>query len=419
MAVTVPNAGVILVELDTGALLDAFELDDAVRGVLDNPDYVLDGTTEFADITTYVQSLSIRRGRARTTDQANQSGTLTFTMQEDAAQELNPLNPLSIYYNETAEMPGLAPLRQVRVSRDGEYLIKTYVTNYDYSYNLGALDTVSVASADATYLLARTALAEQTPSLQTSSARVSAVLAFPEVNYTGTTDITASPVATLGAYQISNATPVMDYLAQISNAEQGRIFISREGVLTFQERISASFSNPSILFGDATDTPYNALTIEYDASDVVNRASITIQGGTTQVATDAASQTAYFIQSVEQTGSLLSTDAQALTLADYLLVADPSPRYTSVGVWFGSLSEPQRDALATAEIGDLIEITKTESFGAVTQELYIEGIEHSITFDYGMTSKFFTSPTTLVYEFILDDAIYGVLDIADPQPALS
>ena len=419
MAVTVPNAGVILVELDTGALLDAFELDDAVRGVLDNPVYVLNGTTEFADITTYVQSLSIRRGRARTTDQANQSGTLTFTMQEDAAQELNPLNDLSIYYNQTDDMPGLAPLRQVRVSRDGEYLIKTYVTNYDYSYNLGAIDTVSVASADATYLLARTSLAFETPALQTSSDRVSEVLAYPEVSYTGTTDITASPVATLGAYSITNGTPVMDYLAQISNAEQGRIFISREGVLTFQERISASFSNPSILFGDATDTPYNALTIEYDASDVVNRASITIQGGTTQVATDAASQTAYFIQSVEQTESLLSTDAQALTLADYLLVADPSPRYTSIGTWFGSLSEPQRDALATAEIGDLIEITKTESFGAVTQELYIEGIEHTITFDYGMTSKFFTSPTTLVYEFILDDSTFGKLDIQDPQPALS
>ena len=237
MAVTVPNAGDILVELDTGAIVDGFELDDAIRGVLNNPDFVLDGTTEFADITTYVQSLSIRRGRERTTDQANQSGTLTFTMQEDANQELNPLNPLSIYYNQAADLPGLAPLRQVRVSRDGEYLIQTYVTNYDYSYNLGGLDTVSVAAADATYLLARTALAEHTPSVETSSARVSTVLAFPEVNYAGTTSIAADPVATLGAYQINNATPVMDYLAQISNAEQGRIFISRDGVLTFQQRI--------------------------------------------------------------------------------------------------------------------------------------------------------------------------------------
>ena len=122
---------------------------------------------------------------------------------------------------------------------------------------------------------------------------------------------------------------------------------------------------------------------------------------------------------MEQSGSLLSSDAQALTLADYLLVAEPSPRYTSIGTWFGSLSEPQRDALSTAEIGDLLEITKTEPFGAVTQELYIEGIEHTITFDYGMTSKFFTSPTTLIYEFILDDLVFGILDITDPQPALS
>jgi hypothetical protein len=30
--------------------VDAFVLDDAVKGVLDNTEYVLDGTTEFADV---------------------------------------------------------------------------------------------------------------------------------------------------------------------------------------------------------------------------------------------------------------------------------------------------------------------------------------------------------------------------------
>jgi hypothetical protein len=29
-----------------------------------------------------------------------------------------------------------------------------------------------------------------------------------------------------------------------------------------------------------------------------------------------------------------------------------------------------------------------------------------------------TSPTTIVYEFILNDAIYGIIGITDPQPVL-
>ena len=98
MATALLNGGPdYLIELDTGAIVDGFELDDAVRGVLDNPDYVLDGTTDFADITTYVETVNIRRGRQLTTDQINQAGTCSFTMTETALdQNLNPLNDASI-----------------------------------------------------------------------------------------------------------------------------------------------------------------------------------------------------------------------------------------------------------------------------------------------------------------------------------
>jgi len=421
MATALLNGGPdYLIELDTGAIVDGFELDDAVRGVLNNPDYVLDGTTDFADITIYVETVNIRRGRQLTTDQINQAGTCSFTMTETAIdQNLNPLNDASIYYDTAQDIPGLAPLRIVRVSRDGEYLFVGRVTNYDYQYNLGGLDLVTVVCADDFYLLSRTALATFTPSAETSAARLSTILARPEVAYTGATSITASPVTTLGNYLVEDNSQVAQYINRINEAEQGRIFLSRSGVLTMQPRITSSFSSPALQLSDAGNVPYNALTIEFDASNVVNRASILRETGTAQVATDATSIAQYFTQSVEQTDSLLSSDAQALTLADYLLVAQPSPRYTSVGIWFGSLTGPQRTSAAVIEIGDLIEITKTETFGTVTQELYVEGVDHMITFEGGHAMRYYTSPASLVYDFILDDPIYGVLDIADPQPALS
>jgi hypothetical protein len=42
--------------------------------------------------------------------------------------------------------------------------------------------------------------------------------------------------------------------------------------------------------------------------------------------------------------------------------------------------------------------------------LAIEGIQHQITLSDGHRMTLFTSPTTLVYELILDDLVYGTLD---------
>jgi hypothetical protein len=43
--------------------VDAFTLDDAEKGVLNNTDYVLDGTTEFASVIDGATGISVFRGR--------------------------------------------------------------------------------------------------------------------------------------------------------------------------------------------------------------------------------------------------------------------------------------------------------------------------------------------------------------------
>jgi len=78
------------------------------------------------------------------------------------------------------------------------------------------------------------------------------------------------------------------------------------------------------------------------------------------------------------------------------------------------LTTAQRDTLATIDIGDTITVEKTFTSGAGTtelaQELAIEGIEHTINLSNGHSIALFTSPTTIVYELILNDAIYGILN---------
>jgi hypothetical protein len=74
------------------------------------------------------------------------------------------------------------------------------------------------------------------------------------------------------------------------------------------------------------------------------------------------------------------------------------------------LTTAQKDVLATIEIGNTITIEKTIGATELAQELAIEGIEHYLSFDAGHSITLFTSPTTVVYELILDDAIYGIID---------
>jgi hypothetical protein len=48
----------------------------------------------------------------------------------------------------------------------------------------------------------------------------------------------------------------------------------------------------------------------------------------------------------------------------------------------------------------------------------VEGIQHQINIGQSHTITLFTAPTTIVYEFILNDAVYGIIGITDPQPVL-
>jgi hypothetical protein len=161
------------------------------------------------------------------------------------------------------------------------------------------------------------------------------------------------------------------------------------------------------------------LGISFNADLIINRASIQHLGASSpQVADDAASQTKYLIQNTSITNSLLHNDAAALTLATYLLEGEPIATFNAVQTDYLMLTNPQRETLALVDIGDTITITNTITGGEVAQELAVEGIEIQVNVSNGHRVTFYTSATVIVYQFILNDPIYGIIGIADPQPVL-
>jgi hypothetical protein len=114
-------------------------------------------------------------------------------------------------------------------------------------------------------LLSQTFLDEFNVSEELSNERLEAVLDLPEVNFPALARDISTGTQTLGgasAFTVSQGTNALSYCSQINDAEQGRLFMSRDGVLTFQPRIGNTLSGPVADFhDDGTNTPYNALGI--------------------------------------------------------------------------------------------------------------------------------------------------------------
>jgi hypothetical protein len=225
----------------------------------------------------------------------------------------SPFDTSSPYYDPATNLPGLAPLRKVRFSRydssnNKEYLFIGYIVNYDYEFGApGEQSFITVMCADYFYILAQTRMNAWSPSEELTGARYNNVLSLTEVAYpTGATyrDISTGTV-TLGgsaAYDVAQGTSVATYANDINLAEQGRVFISRNGVFTTQNRLGNTLSGSVADFHDDspnTGIPYNNVDISFQADQVKNYAAVTHAGANSaEIAEDAASRATYLTQSI-------------------------------------------------------------------------------------------------------------------------
>jgi hypothetical protein len=142
------------------------------------------------------------------------------------------------------------------------------------------------------------------------------------------------------------------------------------------------------------------------------------EGGIEYVEDDATSQTDYGIQTYSLTGLLLenNSDAEALALELLAKYKDPVYRFDDMQFIFNALSVSNQTTMASLDIGDNIKIVRTFSTGSpLTVELYyqVERLNHDITTGQHTCTIGMGSLKTLIYQFILNDANYGVLDASN------
>lgn len=410
MATTLVFGEQISVFTNIGATGNAFQLDASVL----NGEDVLDGQFEGIDVSQWVQSLTINRGRS---DQFSsfRAGTCTIVLNNND-RRFDPINEDSPYWDFTLGRSGLSPRRRVQITSGGNIdLFVGRITDIDVEYNYD-LSTVTITAADDFVLLANAFTAAAiTPSAELSGARITSILDLPEVNFPALTRSIDTGVASLGAYQINENTNAAGYCARVADAEQGLFFVKADGTLRFTDRVTAAFATPVATFADdGSGIAYQNLATIYGQEFLYNRVQVTTETGTVQSADDTPSQTEYGISTLSLDNMLLANDSAALTLAQDLLsqYKDPEYRFDDLRLMVSAMSSTNRNLVLGLDMGSVIEVKRTFATGSpatVSDEYAIERITHQITPDRHMvTLGLYVAD--LLYPFVLDDPVFGVLD---------
>lgn len=396
----------IAFDLNAAGQGNFFTLDDPVKGELDNTSYPLAGDI-LQDVTQYVRQVSIRRGRSNLLDKF-QAGAAVVTL-DNRARLFDPTAG-------TAVSPygvSLKPRKQVVVQLDSEYAFDGQVEDWDLQYDLSGDSTSIAKAADGFALLGQQTISPFQASEQTTGARVGAILDRGEINWPTAKRNIDTGQATLQGDYVGASGPVnaLNYLQTVEADEPGALFVSRDGLLTFRSRTDLQQVTSTIIADDGTGIPFDSISVDYGTESMRNRVSVARLNGGTAVATNPDSQLEYGVISFDRTDSLLSSDAQADDLSDWLvnLYGVPQYRINQVGFVLNFLPSTDVTALINLELGDVIQVKFTPNGigDPINRFAAIDSIEHNILPErHQMTIGL----SQTIGGFILDSTTFGVLD---------
>jgi len=405
MTIPVVNA---FINFSTGpSFAQAMILD---QGLLDT-NILADSVAVIVDVSDQIDSITTNRGRNAQADQF-QTGTLTLRI-VDQNGDFNSQNPNSPYFGL------LSPMRKVQITATyasvTHPIFMGYITSYSTNTPQNALDVVytTITAVDAFRLAQNAQIATVAGSgVQLSGARINALLdaiAWPnsmrDVD-AGLTTLQADP---------GTARTALSALQLATTSEYGAFYVDAEGRFTFQDRSVTAGSvsgTPTEFNDDGTDIAYSNAVWVLNDTLIYNEANVTRAGGSVQTASDAASIAKYFLHSYNQQGLLMQTDAEALEYAQAYIASRQETTVRCDQLTLDLYTDNYNLGIIAAldlDFFDPITITTNQpGASTLTKTLQIFGVAMSITPNKWRVN--FTTLESIIDAFILDDAIYGLLD---------
>lgn len=264
------------------------------------------------------------------------------------------------------------------------------VADWGFSYDVSGRSIAVVDAEDDLALFGRAEFDEWTTiNGELAGARIAAVLARPEVNYTDTVALDDGITVLVDDF-VSWGSNVLNYIELVAQTDNGLFYVSRTGVPTYKDRhafigvaSAATFGTGGIGFSEVAvsygrDQLYNRVVVER-SEPVLEDAPIPIP----QSVSDATSITTHrgtFTLSLP--GLLFQDDDTALDLATQLLSVykDPLYRFESITVEVHGLTGGEQTTVLGLDLGSVVTVTWTPNGvgSALTRTCIIEGIYHSI-----------------------------------------
>jgi hypothetical protein len=248
---------------------------------------------------------------------------------------------------------------------------------------------------------------------QSSGARVSAVLTNANIDYAGTTSVDTGE-STLAAQTLSEDINAVQYLQQVTNSEQGYLYVDRSGQMRFENRYGPISSAPTVTFSDdGSDVPYQEIGRNLVSAELFNRLTANRTGAATKTANDTASQASYGIRLLALGEVLLTDDTTVTNMLNFLMVqtASTEVRIDSLTAILDTQSSGTQNTVAQLELADAVTVEFTPpGVSQQTTNGTVQQIGHTFTVgetwrvNLGMTPRDITSYLTL------DNATLGRLD---------
>jgi len=398
-----------VINFSTGpAFAQAMILD---QGLLDT-NVLSDATAVIVDVSSHVDRVEIARGRNAQADQF-QTGTLSLRI-VDQNGDFNPMNTSGPYYGL------LDPMRKVTISGTSGSttypMFSGYITGYSTTTPLNAVEVVytTITAVDAFRLATMAQISTVTGATagDLSGTRINQILdqiAWPS----SMRDIDAG--LTTMQNDPGTARTSLAAMQTVELSEYGALYIDAVGSFVFQDRnltASSVAGTPTVFDDTGVGISYtNALWILNDVL-VYNSAQISRSGGSVQTATNAASIALYFLHSYNQQNLLMETDAVALDYAQAYIASRAATSIRCDAITL-DLNTPNYAAGIAAALGldyfDPVTITTTQpGSSSLTATFQIFGVAHTVTPNSWKTT--FTTLEPIIDSFILDSALYGILD---------
>jgi hypothetical protein len=359
------------------------------------------------NLTSQTRRISIRRGRNINRD-IYEAGTCVVRIY-DPNGDFNPQSVTSPYYGQ------LTPLRKIRISATvgatSYYLFSGYTTDYAYSYDQAEnISYVDISASDAFRLfnLASVIAVTGASAGQDTGTRINKILdtvSFPNG---------MRSVETGNSLTVNDPATLRTSLGALQNcefSEQGAFYITPEGNAIFKNRntvISSAGETPT-QFNQSGGIPYKDLKFAFDDKLIINTATMTKVGGTSQTALDANSIATYFPHSISVPELVIDTDENAMNIAK-IYVATRSTTTIRIDQMTLDLFDPN---VPTATILGMdyfnnVLITNIQpDSSTITKNLQVQGVTHDITPNSWITTL--TTLEPIVDGFIVGDSTYGVL----------